>query len=157
MKAKSILYFSLLFFSLKPLGFRGGVSQGTRATMCNEGSVMKMESRNNHTLGHVKTQLEPECSECTWLLAVSRVKCPHYFCYPSVYPASISTLILDVFMSMMNFIDVHELFIHTNSIDSHFHDVLYWLLYDVPLYCESQIGSGADLVAVCFHLRYFSS
>lgn len=31
--------------------------------MRNEGSVMKMESRDNLTLGHVKTQLESESSE----------------------------------------------------------------------------------------------
>lgn len=75
--------------------------------MCNEGSVMKMESRDNHTLGHVKTQLEPECSECTRLLAASRVKCPHYFRYPSVNPTWKSTIKLDVFMNKQKyFIDV---------------------------------------------------
>lgn len=41
------------------------LAKGTWAAIRNEGSVMKMESRDNHTLGHVKTQLEPECSECT--------------------------------------------------------------------------------------------
>lgn len=117
---KSVLYFSLLFFFPQPLSFCGCVGQGTWAAMCNEGSVMKMESRDNHTLGHVKTQLQPECSECAWLLAISRVKYPHYFRDPSVYPASISIRAL-VFMSMLKcFIDIpHALYIHSHR--------LYWL------------------------------
>lgn len=71
--------------------------------MCNEGSIMKMEGRDNHTLGHVKTRLEPECSECTRLLAVNPVIYPLLF----LLPISIPTLVLDVCMYMMKcFIDI---------------------------------------------------
>lgn len=63
----------LLSFSSRS-GFCSCICQGTWAAMLNEGSVMEMESRDNHTLGHIKTQLGPECSECAWLPAVSRVR-----------------------------------------------------------------------------------
>lgn len=59
--------------------------------MYNEGSVMKVEIRDNHTLSHIKTQLQPECSHSTWLL-VSWVKCLHYFSDLFAYSTSHFTI-----------------------------------------------------------------
>lgn len=110
-----------------------------------------MESRDNHTSGHVKTQLEPEYSECAWVLIISLVKYLHYFRCPSSLLIFGQWKVFKAFWEVFFLLLMHSkhfTFIPHKLSDSHLITAEYNDLYEVKSWRTFMVVTWRNLMFV---------